>query len=75
MIDRIIEIIEKDIVAVKEQIGEYLDYYQDNEFINNIDELIDDCMNWEGNDINLSFEVGYLRALEVLITTLQKERE
>ena len=61
----IIKVIDRDIEATKEQISEYLDYYSQYGRELTVDDLIDDVTNWDGEDINVSYEVGYLRALEV----------
>ena len=61
----IIKAIDRDIEATKEQISEYLDYYSYIGSELTVDDLIDDVTNWDGEDINVSYEVGYLRALEV----------
>ena len=57
----IIKVIDRDIEATKEQISGYLDYYKEL----TVDNLVDNVMNWDGQDVGVSFEVGYLRALEV----------
>jgi len=73
---KVIEIIKKEIESTKEGIEEsYLESYYEKDFVENVDDLINECMNWGGNDICLSFEVGYYRALEILINTLEKEEE
>lgn len=73
---KVIEIIQKEIESTKEGIEEnYLERYYEKDFVENVDDLINECMNWDGDDICLSFEVGYHRALEILINTLEKEVE
>lgn len=54
--------IERDIEATKEWIEkDYLDFYE----VDSVDKLIEHVTEWEGKDDNVSFEIGYLRALEV----------
>lgn len=65
---KLLKVIEKDIEAVKDIIDGYMDYYNNEEHIETVDDLIDDVMNWDGEDVGISFEVGYLRALEVYKT-------
>lgn len=65
---KLLKVIEKDIEAVKDIIDGYMDYYNNEEHIETVDDLIDDVMNWNGEDVGVSFEVGYLRALEVYKT-------
>lgn len=61
---KIYKAIEQDMEAVKEIINEYMDYYNHDD----IDDLINEVMSWDGEDVGISFEVGYLRALEVYKT-------
>jgi hypothetical protein len=77
--EALLKLIKEDIEVTKETIEQYLDYY-DNE---NVEDLIDDVMDWDGSDVVVSFEVGYIRALESItgviqthlnIKTLQKEK-
>lgn len=74
MIDRITKSINIDIEAVNETIETYLEHYQ-SEHIETVQDLIEDCMEWEGNDLMLSFEVGYLKALETVLSTIKKLQE
>ena len=67
------KVIEQDIEAVKEIIDGYMEYYNHEQHIETVDDLIDDVMNWDGEDVGVSFEVGYLRALEVLKGEVEKE--
>lgn len=54
--------IERDIEATKDWIEkDYLDFYE----VDSVDKLIEHVTEWEGKDDNVSFEIGYLRALEV----------
>jgi len=58
----IYKVIERDIEATKDWIEkDYLDYYE----VDSVDKLIEHVTEWEGKDDNVSFEIGYLRALEV----------
>ena len=61
----IIKVIDRDIEATREQISGYLDYYKETGRELTVDNLVNDVINWDGQDVGVSFEVGYLRALEV----------
>lgn len=74
MIDKITKSINIDIEAVNETIETHLEHYQ-NEHIETVQDLVEDCMEWEGNDLMLSFEVGYLKALETVLSTIKKLEE
>lgn len=68
--EKIINSINIDIKAALETIETFfIDYYQD-EHIQSVEDLVEDVMNWEGNDLMLSFEVGYLKALETVLATI-----
>jgi nucleoside 2-deoxyribosyltransferase len=68
---KLLKLIKDDIETTRETISEYIEYYDNT--IQQVDNLIDDVMNWDGKDVGVSFEVGYLRALEVLKGEIEKE--
>lgn len=69
--EALLKLIKEDIEATRETISEYIEYYDNT--IQQVDNLINDVMNWDGEDVGVSFEVGYLRALEVLKGEIEKE--
>jgi len=69
--EALLKLIKEDIEATRETISEYIEYYDNT--IQQVDNLINDVMNWDGEDVGVSFEVGYLRALEVLKGEVEKE--
>lgn len=69
--EALLKLIKDDIEATRETISEYIEYYDNT--IQQVDNLINDVMNWDGEDVGVSFEVGYLRALEVLKGEIEKE--
>ena len=69
--EKLLQLIKEDIWTTRETISEYIEYYDNT--IQQVDNLIDDVMNWDGEDVGVSFEVGYLRALEVIKGEIEKE--
>lgn len=69
--EALLKLIKEDIEVTEETISNYLEFYDYS--YKQTSDLIDDVMNWDGNDVGVSFEVGYLRALIVLKGEIEKE--
>ena len=74
----ILKLIERDIASVKERIdsenkdGRY-DYEFDGEKYDTADEVLEQVVEWESLDCNLSYDAGYVAGIESVKSYLEKE--